>query len=393
MNTAPMKKVIANQKRRPPTSPRSAANTPSWQVTDDSTRTIVNGAAVLRSSTTPLAGQIGSLTARIVKYIANSAAKNISSLDSHTMVPTLTTLGLVSDPWDGTFSRAVAEATRRFLQPERAPGCTTPRPARRSLSRPYARSHVRRPAPADLGADRDRVGAAGGRPRGPACGRGRIPAGGTQPAPKRRRVGPGSWPVRRRRRPGHGRLGDPRLDGRLRRHAVLGAHGPAHDAVDGLADLPGTRCTGHVGAAHAADPAPSRVAHRTAQPAGEDPDQPARRRGAGLRHALRALHDRALPGEPAVRRPAQPAARALPAGRLHLLLADHRCRSRAGPAAVPDATAAGLHRASGARVPWCVDHGAAHDHRRRLLPRARTAVGAVAVSGPEHRRWPALGGG
>src|SRR5436309_11156745 len=127
MKTAPMKNVTANQNRRPPTSPRSAANTPSWQVTLESTRMIVNGAAVLRSSTTPLAGQIGSLTARIVKYIANSAAKNISSLDSHTMVPTLTTLGLVSDPCDGTFSRAVAEATRRFLQPEQALCRTTPR--------------------------------------------------------------------------------------------------------------------------------------------------------------------------------------------------------------------------------------------------------------------------
>src|SRR3954469_17352988 len=217
MKTAPMKKVIANQKRRPPTSPRSAANTPSWQVTDESTRMIVNGAAVLRSSTTPLAGQMGSLTARMVKYIANSAAKNISSLDSHTMVPTLTTLGLVSDPWDGTLSRAVAEATRRFLQPERAPGCTTPRPARRSLSRPYARSHVRRPAPAELGADRDRVGAAGGRPGGPACGRRRIPAGGTRPAPTWRPLVGGARRLLRRRRPRHDRLGDPRLDGRLRR--------------------------------------------------------------------------------------------------------------------------------------------------------------------------------
>src|SRR3954451_12364736 len=143
---------------------------------------IVNGAAVLRSRTTPGAGQCGSLTARMVKYIANSAAKNISSLDSQTIVPTLTTLGLVRDPWDGTFSRAVAEATRRFLQPERAPGCTTPRPARRSVSPPYARSRVRRPAPADLGTDRDRVGAAHCGLRHPARDRRRIPAGGTEPA-------------------------------------------------------------------------------------------------------------------------------------------------------------------------------------------------------------------
>jgi hypothetical protein len=31
------------------------------------------------------------------KYIANSAAKNMSSLESHTIVPTLTMLGLVSE--------------------------------------------------------------------------------------------------------------------------------------------------------------------------------------------------------------------------------------------------------------------------------------------------------
>src|SRR5438270_13745100 len=115
MNTAPMKNVTMYQNRKPPASPRSAAKTPSWQVTLESTRMIVNGAAVLRSRTTPLAGQIGSLTARIVKYIANSAAKNISSLESQTMVPTLTTLGRVSEPWDGTFSRADAAATGGIL--------------------------------------------------------------------------------------------------------------------------------------------------------------------------------------------------------------------------------------------------------------------------------------
>src|SRR3954467_618879 len=42
-------------------------------------------------------GQSPGCTDRIVKYMANSAAKNISSLDSHTMVPTLTMLGRVSE--------------------------------------------------------------------------------------------------------------------------------------------------------------------------------------------------------------------------------------------------------------------------------------------------------
>ena len=37
----------------------------------------------------------GPWAARVVKYIANSAAKNISSLESQTIVPTATALGRV----------------------------------------------------------------------------------------------------------------------------------------------------------------------------------------------------------------------------------------------------------------------------------------------------------
>ena len=40
-------------------------------------------------------------TERIVKYIAKRPAKNISSLASHTMVPTETMLGRVTGPWPG----------------------------------------------------------------------------------------------------------------------------------------------------------------------------------------------------------------------------------------------------------------------------------------------------
>jgi hypothetical protein len=48
------------------------------------------------------------------KYIANSAAKNISSLESQTMVPTLTMLGLVSECiW--LFGIAEAAVTRSLL--------------------------------------------------------------------------------------------------------------------------------------------------------------------------------------------------------------------------------------------------------------------------------------
>ena len=42
-------------------------------------------------------GQSPGCTARIVKYMANRPAKNISSLESQTMVPTLTMFGRVSE--------------------------------------------------------------------------------------------------------------------------------------------------------------------------------------------------------------------------------------------------------------------------------------------------------
>jgi hypothetical protein len=65
-------------------------------VTEERTRTVVVNAAngILRSSVD--SPQItGPCTARVVKYIAKSAAKNINSLESHTIVPTATTFGLV----------------------------------------------------------------------------------------------------------------------------------------------------------------------------------------------------------------------------------------------------------------------------------------------------------
>ncbi len=51
------------------------------------------------------------LTDRIVKYDANSAAKNISSLDSQMMVPTLTMLGRSWCPWRREAGMVVAVAT------------------------------------------------------------------------------------------------------------------------------------------------------------------------------------------------------------------------------------------------------------------------------------------
>jgi hypothetical protein len=56
------------------------------------------------------------LTERIVKYIANRDAKNISSDDSHTTVPTETIEGrLAVGCGGGAFSRTGAEATSVIL--------------------------------------------------------------------------------------------------------------------------------------------------------------------------------------------------------------------------------------------------------------------------------------
>ncbi|GAA2185109.1 hypothetical protein GCM10009848_13530 [Micromonospora lupini] len=52
--------------------------------------------------------------ARIEKYIAKSAAKNMSSLESHTIVPTLTMLGRVKE-WIRLLSMAGAAVTPSLL--------------------------------------------------------------------------------------------------------------------------------------------------------------------------------------------------------------------------------------------------------------------------------------
>src|SRR3954467_13536408 len=92
-----MRKVIENQRRRPYTLPCSAAKTPNWQVTDESTRMIVNTSAYGRSRCVGGCGHPTVDRARAVKYMANSPAKNISSLESQTIVPTLTMFGRVRE--------------------------------------------------------------------------------------------------------------------------------------------------------------------------------------------------------------------------------------------------------------------------------------------------------
>src|SRR3954465_10932694 len=99
-----------------PTWPRSAAKTPSWQVSDDSTRIVVLTEANGTFSFAVFSAHSAGLTDRIVKYDANSAAKNISSLESQMMVPTLTMLGRSWCPWRREAGIAVAVATRSLCR-------------------------------------------------------------------------------------------------------------------------------------------------------------------------------------------------------------------------------------------------------------------------------------
>ena len=63
------------------------------------------------------------LTERIVKYIANRAAKNISSEESQTMVPTAVMSGRLAGTCVRAVSTPAAVATEALL---RSPGCLAP---------------------------------------------------------------------------------------------------------------------------------------------------------------------------------------------------------------------------------------------------------------------------
>ncbi len=63
----------------------------------------------------PSGGHAPGVTDLIVKYMANRAAKNISSLESQTMVPTDTMFGLVREPLAGSLSSTEALATARSV--------------------------------------------------------------------------------------------------------------------------------------------------------------------------------------------------------------------------------------------------------------------------------------
>src|SRR3954447_21069170 len=101
-----------------PTWPRSAAKTPSWQGSDDSTRIVVLTEANGTLSFSVFCAQSSGLTDRIVKYDANRAAKNISSLDSQMIVPTLTMLGRSWCPCSREAGIVVEAVATRSLCPD-----------------------------------------------------------------------------------------------------------------------------------------------------------------------------------------------------------------------------------------------------------------------------------
>src|SRR5882757_9069899 len=106
--------------------PRSTANTPIWQVTLDSSRTVVLIEPSARFRCAPGHGMPEPLTTDLtVKYIANKAAKNISSEDSQMMVPTLTRLGLLAGV-RGAVS-TVAVVTKQLLRQPVGDRYATPR--------------------------------------------------------------------------------------------------------------------------------------------------------------------------------------------------------------------------------------------------------------------------
>src|SRR5262249_30250877 len=144
MKYRPMKNVSTYHSRRPHRAglkmlpvrliwPRSTANTPIWQVTLDSNSTVVLIVPSVRSRSAPGQGSPWLLlTERMVKYIANSAAKNISSEDSQTIVPTLTRFGRLAGDRGGVCV-ADAVATGSLLRHRVGERWPTPRVGAREL--------------------------------------------------------------------------------------------------------------------------------------------------------------------------------------------------------------------------------------------------------------------
>src|SRR5690606_23175604 len=78
---------------------RSAAQTPNWHVNEESTRIVVFAAAKVTLSFSVWIAHSPGTDARSVKYIAKRPAKNMSSLASHTIVPTDTGFGRLTTTW------------------------------------------------------------------------------------------------------------------------------------------------------------------------------------------------------------------------------------------------------------------------------------------------------
>ena len=203
-------------------------------------------------------GQSSGCAARTVKYIANSPAKNISSLDSQMMVPTLTMLGRVSE-WTRPLSKAVVVTaasfhgrgahTRRgtgvFAQVGTYLGGVTgvlSAPGGDAAGLPpfdVGRLVVREPGRPGAG------GRSGARRRA-------LPVGGARAARPRRPVAGGPHRRLAGRRPRLDRGGHHERARDVRRDAVQRPHGPAHGALDGGAGVPRAGRPDHPRAADAA---------------------------------------------------------------------------------------------------------------------------------------------
>src|SRR5215471_65007 len=137
MKYSPMKKDSTYHSRRPQLIgcrsdlvrliwPRSTANTPIWQVTLDSSSTVVFTELSATFRCAPGQGSPWPLsTDLIVKYIANKAAKNISSEESQMIVPTLTRFGLLAGVRGLVWT--VAVVTRPLLRQPVGDRYATPR--------------------------------------------------------------------------------------------------------------------------------------------------------------------------------------------------------------------------------------------------------------------------
>src|SRR5690606_40737257 len=141
---------VQNWKRRPVRDGlnSSALKTAHWQVNEESTRTIV---LIVEKPMFSLsawsAHSSAGIVCRTVKYIAKSAAKNMSSLASQTIVPTETGFGrLTVTCWCVGVAAAVAVDTRAIMADVR--GSRTPN--RHGCSRRISQSPCNVPPAASL---------------------------------------------------------------------------------------------------------------------------------------------------------------------------------------------------------------------------------------------------